>query len=142
MSTASSITAKCSDGRFRTIYCHSDGFTSHNGVILFKHYQDQQKIEDLVTMGDMAYLQPSIECPEGHSFANPIKGYSVFYCRDRGEAKPRHPYSSEYLEVCRYDNKQPYNYYWDGENWYVGIQKLRLLSEVLIEQSLIEAPEV
>jgi hypothetical protein len=135
MATPSSITAKCNDGRFRTIYCHFDGHVSHNGVILFENYQDQQKIEELMALGDISSLDKSIECPEGHSFENPIKGYSVFYGRDRGEKVK--PYSSFSLITCRFDNKQDYNYYWDGENWNICIEPLRLLSEVLIEQSLI-----
>ncbi len=139
MATPSSITAKCNDGRFRTAYCHSDGFVDHNGVILFEHFQDQQKIEDMLALGDMSFLQPSIECPEGHSFTIGIKGYSIFYGRDRGEEVK--PCSSSSLITCRSDNKQPYNYYWDGKDWYIGLE-LRLLSEVLIEQSLIEPPEV
>ena len=137
MATPSSITAKCTDGRFRTIYCHSDGFVDHNGIILFENFQDQKKIEDMLALGDMSYLQPSIECPEGHSFTDGIKGYSIFYGRDRGEKVK--PYSSFSLELCRSDNKQPYNYYWDGDNWYLGLE-LRPLEEVLIEQSLI-SPE-
>ena len=135
--TPSSITAKCNDGRFRTIYCHSDGFVDHNGVILFKHYQNQQKIEDMLALGDMSYLQSSIECPKGHSFRNGVKGFSIFYGRDRGEEVK--PYSSFSLITCRFDNKQDYNYYWDGESWYLGIDERRLLSEVLIERALIDA---
>jgi len=135
MGTPSSITAKCQDGRFRTIYCHYDGYVEYNGVILFKHYQDQQKIENMLALGDISSLKPSIECPEGHSFETPADGHTIFYGRDRGEDKTE-AFATDDLLTCRFDNKQDYNYYWDGENWYIGIDKPRLLSEVLIERGL------
>jgi hypothetical protein len=135
MGTPSSITAKCNDGKFRTIYCHYDGYVAYNGVILFKHYQDQQKIEEMLALGDISSLKESIECPEGHSFESPSEGNTVFYGRDRGEDGSE-AFAADSLLVCRFDNKQDYNYYWDGKNWYIGRDSLRLLSEVLIEQSL------
>jgi hypothetical protein len=40
----------------------------------------------LIGLGDISYLNESIECPAGHSFNTPIGGYTVAYHRDRGEA--------------------------------------------------------
>ena len=85
MGTRSSITAKCEDGKFKTIYCHWDGYPSHNGKILLEDFQDQAKIEAMIELGDMSSLGRSIECPEGHSYDDPAEGHSVFYTRDRGE---------------------------------------------------------
>jgi len=118
MSTHSSITAKCNDGKFRSIYCQFDGYIDGNGQILFEHYQDQQKIEDMMALGDMSSLDVSIECPEGHSYETPVEGYSRFYGRDRGK-KDIDCLICDTLEECLNKNDQCYNYFWDGEKWLV-----------------------
>ena len=127
MSTTSSITAKCNDGKFRSIYCNFDGYPENNGKLLFKHYQDQQKIEDMLNLGDMSSLDISIECPDGHSYDNPVKGHCVFYGRDRGEDDIDCMVGDSLIEL---KNDQSYNYFWDGEKWVVNEE---LLSEVLEE---------
>jgi hypothetical protein len=129
MSTNATITAKCNDGQFRSIYTHWDGDPEGNGVILQKHYVDQDKIEALLALGAISALAPSIECPEGHTFDTPVEGHTIAYGRDRGE---------EGVEVEVFDTlaeaqkrKEEYNYYWDGEKWFVnGGQLTDVLAEL------------
>ena len=130
MSTHSSIAARCHDGKVRSIYCHSDGDPPHNGRILSEHFRDQQKIEDMLALGDMSVLAPSIECPEGHAFKyeNRVEGHSVFYGRDRGEDNVDCLVCDSY-EDCLRENKHVYNYFWDGEEWFVNG---KILSEILV----------
>jgi len=86
MSTSATIIVEI-DGRYHSVYLHSDG--SHLAwKCLNEHYTDRAKVEALVDLGDLSYLQPSIECPEGHSFAHPVRGYTIAYMRDRGETDP------------------------------------------------------
>ena len=68
----------------KSVYCHWDGYLDHNGRILLEHY-DSVKANQLVALGDISSLAPSIDKPEGHSFDTAVKGYTVFYGRDRKE---------------------------------------------------------
>lgn len=85
MGTRSDIIVQKSDGTWKRIYCHWDGYLSHNGKILFENYTSQKEVEALVENGDMSSLGEKCSKPEGHTFDNPVKGYCVYYGRDRGE---------------------------------------------------------
>jgi hypothetical protein len=71
MATRSRIAIEKQDGTVDSIYCHWDGYLSHNGKILFNHY-DNEKLEKLIGLGDISTLGESTED-------------TVAYCRDRGE---------------------------------------------------------
>jgi len=87
MATRSRIAIENQDGTVRSIYCHFDGYPENNGVILFKNYQTQEKVESLISLGALSSLHEEIEIPEGviHDFNNQVKGITVAYNRDRGE---------------------------------------------------------
>jgi hypothetical protein len=71
MATRSRIAIEKQDGTVDSIYCHWDGYLSHNGKILFNHY-DNEKLEKLIGLGDISTLREST-------------GDTVAYCRDQGE---------------------------------------------------------
>ncbi len=88
MGTRSDIIVHRADGKWHRIYCHWDGYLSHNGKILFDHYTSQKHVEDLVALGDLSVLGPKIG--ERHSFDNrsankKAKDWCCAYGRDRGE---------------------------------------------------------
>lgn len=56
MSTRSDIIVHCNDGHFRRVYCHWDGYPSHNGKILQESYNDRGKASHLVALGDISSL--------------------------------------------------------------------------------------
>lgn len=85
MATRSRIGIENPDGTVTSIYCHWDGYPSHNGRILTEHYGDPRKVRALIALGNISSLDEQIECPEGHSFENRISGYTVAYHRDRGD---------------------------------------------------------
>jgi len=116
MSINSSITVKCRDGKYRTIYSHWDGYPEHHMPILTGFYNDQEMAEKLVRLGDLSILAESIECPKGHSFDTPMEGYTVFYGRDRGEKKVGCKIRASY-QGCLNVNERTYNYLWNGEEW-------------------------
>lgn len=74
---------------YEGVYCHSDGYPSYNGRILFENYKDRAKVEKLISLGDLSSLGEKIEPTEGsgHNFeySEREKGVCVFYNRDRGE---------------------------------------------------------
>jgi hypothetical protein len=87
MSTRSRIGIEQEDGTVRSIYCHFDGSPDHHLPILQEHYKDREKVEKLIQLGDISYLAPEVEIPEGsnHSFENKDYGIVCAYHRDRGE---------------------------------------------------------
>jgi hypothetical protein len=94
MSTHSTISVKCRDGKRRTIYCHFDGYLSHNGRILLEHYSSQDAAEELVALGNLSGLNTSADT-------------CVAYHRDRGDD----------FRMGDDFGQQDYNYTWDGKKW-------------------------
>lgn len=86
MSTRSHIGIRNEDGSLDVIYCHHDGYLSYNGNILFHHYQDPEKVRELVSLGDISSLDINVKPTDSaHSFETPQKNVVVAYGRDRHE---------------------------------------------------------
>lgn len=87
MSTVSRIAIKQDDGTYKSIYCHSDGYLEYNGVILYNHYKDKSKVEDLIKLGDISRLGKEVfpNPSKPHDFSDPQENVTVSYNRDRGE---------------------------------------------------------
>lgn len=85
MSTRSNIAIKRKNGTVESVYCHWDGYLSHNGKILLKYYQDTDKINKLIDLGDISSLNKEVEPTKEHTYDNPQEGVTVAYKRDRGE---------------------------------------------------------
>ncbi len=87
MSTRSYILKENDDGTYIGIYCHNDGYLSYNGAMLIDHYKNREKVEKLISLGNMSslniYLDP--DPSKEHSFDDRQEDVSVFYQRDRGE---------------------------------------------------------
>jgi len=64
MGTRSTIAIRNTDGTFEAIYCHWDGYLSHNGRILEENYTTEEKVRELIALGDISSqgkkLAPSI----------------------------------------------------------------------------------
>ena len=66
MATRSAIAVQ--DGnKFKGIYCHWDGYVSNNGRILQEYYNRTKALE-LIALGDLSSLRPSIG--EKHPFSS------------------------------------------------------------------------
>ena len=105
MATRSRLSAKTSQKIFKPIYCHWDGYPENMLLILNEHYNTDEKVEELMNLGNLSYLAPKVKPDEGkeHSFDKPVADVTVAYHRDRGEK----------LEFG--GDKQEYNYiYADG----------------------------
>ena len=117
MSTSSRLRMVLDTGDARSIYCHSDGYPSHQLTILTEHYNTVERVRELMELGDLSYLQPKIkpEPGEEHSFMKPHKDSegridtTIAYHRDRGEP----------LRNGRWDgvDRQNYNYLFNGTEW-------------------------
>lgn len=89
MSTRSNIGIKLGDGKAKVIYCHSDGYLDYNGLLLFKHYNTKERVEELLNLGNASFLTPKLHpdpsMPHSFDYDNRQDDVSVFYGRDRGE---------------------------------------------------------
>ena len=96
MATRSNIIYKGElDGKtgYHVIYAHWDGYPSYRFTLLDENYKDEEKVKELIRLGDVSSLAESIEKPDGHTFDKPIKGYTVFYGRDRGETDTKNSFA-------------------------------------------------
>ncbi|MND16969.1 hypothetical protein D3C76_639630 [compost metagenome] len=139
MATRSSIAAKFSDGTFKCVYCHFDGYLSGNGKTLLEHYNTSEKIEALIALGSMSSLGKRCDQPEGHSFDTPNDDCTVYYSRDRGEKwEDCKPQEGATFEEATKGMGQEYNYFWDGEKWLVacyGTKGLTPLAEAIANKA-------
>jgi hypothetical protein len=121
MGTRSDIIVKLSDGKWKRIYCHWDGYISHNGAILFEHYNSQKLAEKLVEPGDLSSLAEDCSKPEGHTFDSAVKGHCVYYGRDRGETGALGATGDTLQEVWPAEDAwTEFTYVWDGTKWGVA----------------------
>ena len=95
MGTRSTIALEFADGTVEQVYCHWDGYLDHNGRILQEHYSNPFVLRDLIDLGDISSLKPTIGTKHDFShFGTEMdqKEYealygemTTFYGRDRGE---------------------------------------------------------
>ena len=138
----------------KSVYCHWDGYLSHNGAILQEHY-DSVKANQLVALGDLSSLKQEIGAK--HAFGKigmtpaEQEAYEVehgnsctFYGRDRGETGTEWQVAHTFDEFLEQVNKCCGEYYYimrDGV-WYCGdtygrtelSNKLTALTEALASE--------
>lgn len=95
MGTRSTIALEFADGTVQQVYCHWDGYLSNNGRILQEHYSDPFKLRDLIDLGDISSLRPTVGTKHAFSqFETEMSSedydklygeMTTFYGRDRGE---------------------------------------------------------
>lgn len=85
MATSSTIAIKNVDGTVTGIYCHSDGYTSHNGRILQENYFTEAQVRELIELGDLSCLGETIGSKVDYDDFESHKGQCVAYGRDRYE---------------------------------------------------------
>jgi len=138
MSTNSRIAILNQDNTVESIYCHWDGYLSNNGNILLNHYQDEAKVRELISLGQISLLEMNVK-PVGntHSFENIEADCTVAYHRDRGEKLGIDKHVS-LVNWQRQSQRQEYNYIWIDGKWYYndGHKKsLKALIELTVENT-------
>jgi len=124
MSTNNSISIK-KDGKYKSVYCHWDGYLSHNGVILFKNYKTKESVIELINNGDMSVLQKTIKM-------------CIFYHRDRNEELVLPTWKSkldlyEYNYVFDIDDNEWYLYEYESYNNNKYYKKIKLIDALILE---------
>lgn len=87
MSTRSIIGIIRKDGSVECVNCYRDGYPHGVGKVLLKHYADQEKVEQLLELGDLYALKENTEPKNNtdHTIINPDKYTTIAYVRDGGE---------------------------------------------------------
>lgn len=127
MSTRSTIALELADGTVKQIYCHSDGYLSYNGRILFEHYSDPAKVAELIALGDISVM--GLEIGVKIDFNNRLTftdnnqaTQCRAYGRDRGETgiDARSFWNFEMYRMTHDREQYAYILRNDGK-WYVAI---------------------
>jgi hypothetical protein len=113
MATRSYIGIRNTDASVDYIYCHYDGYPSHNGKILTEHYTNIDKVNALLKLGDLSILGEEIG--EKQDFNSRTKGWCLAYGRDRGEQNVSVS-NGNYDEIIS-DQDVDYVYIFDGDYW-------------------------
>ena len=73
--------------KIKAVYCHNDGYLAHVGTVLDSHYQDEDRVDELLSYGDLSFLDENIG--EKINFDDielrNTNHQCIFYSRDRGE---------------------------------------------------------
>jgi hypothetical protein len=102
------------------IYCHFDGYREGVGAILENHYQDADKVQQLMNLGNLSAL--SQEIGEAHDFNNredSNENWCLAYGRDRGETEQEaRTFDSVADWVTNFNAGEEYYYlYTEGTGW-------------------------
>jgi hypothetical protein len=98
------------------IYCHNDGYPSHNGKILVNHYDDIEKVEELIDLGDLSVLAKEIGRKQ--DFDQPTdRNWCLAYGRDRGEEGTEARKYISLIEATMDFSECDYFYLFDGRSW-------------------------
>jgi len=101
--------------RVKSVYCHWDGYLSHNGYILENFYNSSPKVNNLIALGDISSLGSEIGTKvdfdavrDKEDYIDNEAGVSIarqclYYTRDRGEDAPFKSFDSAAKAVSYYD---------------------------------------
>ena len=64
MSTHANIALLKPNGDIQSIYCHYDGYPQYVGKILHEHYNNQERVEQLIALGNISSLGEKLEPSE------------------------------------------------------------------------------
>jgi len=116
MGTHAAIIMKTKENTYRGIYVHYDGYVRHTGTILVEEYNTEEKVEELINLGDLSFLDRRLNPIGAHSFEAPENGTTIAYHRDRDEDLRISTYSSQY----DFEGIEQYVYVFEDGEWTVN----------------------
>lgn len=119
MSTHSRIGIINKDGSIESIYCHFDGYYSHMGAILLKHFNSQKKARALIALGEL----DSIDKETGKPNADwtPLVG------------RPKSVFSTDLIDFRKVEDEFNYLYDVNDGKWLVKHPAYIPLTQKVIE---------
>ena len=152
MATRSTIALEFADGTIGQVYCHWDGYLSHNGKMLQEYYSNPFILRDLIDLGSLSSLRPQIGTKHPFSmfeanmtqdeYANLYRDMCTFYERDRGERSADATYFKDYEHFLVDGQGEEYDYILRNVNgkatWFVSDHggDFQSLAVALIEEIL------
>ena len=127
MATRSTISVVHEDGSVESVYCHWDGYPSHNGKLLLKNYNSSEKAKELVSYGDISGLKETIEKTE-------------FFCRDNGESFHSDLFGS-YQVFSDELSFQQFNYLYRNGKWQIDAVDEEIKRKKFIDFTLDDCEE-
>jgi hypothetical protein len=115
MATRSTISIQMEDQSILQVYCHYDGYLEGVGKMLVEYYNTQEKVLQLICLGDISYLRKTIG--NKHSFDERVENWSKFYGRDRGDTGTRARPWSSLEDYDRNGQFEEYNYMFKDGVW-------------------------
>ena len=119
MGTPATVLAKQGDN-YRAIYNNFDGYPSYLLKMLQEHYQDEDKVQRLIDLGDVSSIRKEVDIPAGvtHSYGNAHPDITIAYGRDRGEDRTEYrTYSTLDEALSQEGNNTQYVYLWENNKW-------------------------
>jgi hypothetical protein len=153
MGTRSTIALEFADGTVQQVYCHWDGYFEHNGKILFENYTDPFKLRELIDLGDLSSLRPTIgtkhafssfDLPDAERVAHEalVENMCTFYGRDRQETGCGAKKFKDFADYVANHQYEEYEYILrnvDGKaTWFVADHSE---TYVLLAEALVKALE-
>ena len=118
------IIAKLDENDIQAIYSHSDNYLEHTGKILDQHYQDEDKVNELLSLGDVSIVDENIgvKIDFNDYKLRAENKQCLFYARDRGEKYKQTAQLKDENELIEFANKKcdaKYIYMFAYGSWYV-----------------------
>ena len=87
MSTRALIAKELKSGKYKTIYCHSDGYPKGVGKTLLTEYNTEEKLDALLDLGDLSIFgkQLAPDPTKPHEHLDWQRDVTLAYGRDIGE---------------------------------------------------------
>lgn len=100
------------------IYCHYDGYVQNGvGQMLVEHWTDQDKVEELMKLGDLSVLGETIGTKvEFNKFRG--RDQCLAYFRDRGDRRRGATRFADRDEYITANDFCSYFYLFDGQEWH------------------------
>ncbi len=119
MATRSTIAVQHEDGTVSQIYCHYDGYLSHNGQMLVEYHNSLLAAEFLISKGDLSVLAERVTPDRDriHNVEVAQNGVCVYYGRDRGESGVEPRVFASVADYSLYANREEYNYLFINGEW-------------------------
>lgn len=116
MATNSLIGIITEDNQFNYIYCHWDGYLDHVGKILLNFYNDKEKINELLLLGNLSSLGKKIEKNELNDDSD---DYCYSFSRDKGDNILKNVAKKVSVERIKHlVDKVDYVYVYEKEEWF------------------------
>lgn len=128
MATRSLLCRKLANGKYRTIYCHWDGYPSHQAPRLVEGFNTPAKVTQLFKLGDLSKLGYSVgkKHPFNEGSDPAYRDFCTAYGRDRGEMGCEsilvegHEGIRKQADNCGAE----YVYLWNGTEWVYSTDQL------------------